>query len=213
MPGCELDHLVVVAPTLERGVEFVAHALGVEPGPGGVHPRMGTHNRLLRLGDGAFLEVIAIDPGAPAPGRPRWFGLDQLGADDAPRLATWVARTDDLAALPAAALAPLGAAATMTRAAREWLITIPADGRPPHGGALPALIQWRTPARSAAFDLPDRGCALAGLTIATPWVDVLRASLSALGFAPLPALVDGPRVALAATISTPRGPRTLGGAS
>jgi hypothetical protein len=39
---------------------------------------MGTHNRLLKLGEGFYLELIAIDPQAPPPGRPRWFGLDRL---------------------------------------------------------------------------------------------------------------------------------------
>ena len=53
-----LDHLVVTAPTLEGGVEYVADCLGVLPVPGGVHPRMGTHNALVRLGTSQYLEVI-----------------------------------------------------------------------------------------------------------------------------------------------------------
>src|SRR5690606_32822306 len=83
-----IDHLVVTAPSLAEGARFVREALGVEPEPGGKHPRMGTHNLLLRLGNDVYLEVIAIDPGAPAPGHPRWFGLDD--APTSPLLATWV---------------------------------------------------------------------------------------------------------------------------
>jgi hypothetical protein len=51
---------------------------------------MGTHNRLLKLGAGRFLEVIAIDPEAPAPGRRRWFDLD------APFMRQRLARGPDL---------------------------------------------------------------------------------------------------------------------
>ena len=38
---------------------------------------MGTHNRVLGMAGGMYLEVIAIDPDAAAPERPRWFGLDE----------------------------------------------------------------------------------------------------------------------------------------
>lgn len=38
--------------------------------------QFGTHNRCLGMEDGIYLEVIAVDPEAPPPSRPRWFGLD-----------------------------------------------------------------------------------------------------------------------------------------
>src|SRR4051812_12900340 len=55
MHPCQLDHLTVTAPTLAQGAAFVRDALGAELQPGGEHPRMGTHNLLLRLGDTLFL--------------------------------------------------------------------------------------------------------------------------------------------------------------
>ena len=61
-----LDHLVVVASTLEAGAQFVEQALGVAPSPGRRHPHMGTHNLLLSLGPAAYLEVAAIDRIRPA---------------------------------------------------------------------------------------------------------------------------------------------------
>ena len=54
-----LDHLVVAAATLEQGVAWCEATLGVTPGPGGTHPTMGTHNRLLALGDALMGERLA----------------------------------------------------------------------------------------------------------------------------------------------------------
>jgi hypothetical protein len=44
-----VDHLVIAAASLEEGVAWCEATLGVTPGPGGEHPLMGTHNRLLRI--------------------------------------------------------------------------------------------------------------------------------------------------------------------
>src|SRR3989442_15725565 len=129
MPAdCQIDHLVVTAPDLAAGAELVRRSLGVTPQPGGEHARMGTHNSLLKLGDSLYLEVIAPNPDAPRPGRPRWFQLDGQEWVSRPRLATWVARTSDLRSTLAAASEPLGAVEPMSRGDLSWLITIPADG-------------------------------------------------------------------------------------
>jgi hypothetical protein len=48
-PSSTVDHLVVAADSLEQGVKWCEETLGVTPGPGGQHPLMGTHNRLLRV--------------------------------------------------------------------------------------------------------------------------------------------------------------------
>ena len=72
----ELDHLVVVARDLDEGSAFVQNLLYIPLELGGKHDAMGTHNRLLNLGGGVYLEVITPDPDAPAPDRPRWFGMD-----------------------------------------------------------------------------------------------------------------------------------------
>ena len=66
-----LDHLVVVARTLDEGAAWVESRLGAALAEGGKHELMATHNRLLSLGPAAYLEVMAIDPEAPPPARPR----------------------------------------------------------------------------------------------------------------------------------------------
>jgi hypothetical protein len=80
MQHTEMDHLVVVADTLDQGSAWCLATLGAAPVAGGRHPLMGTHNRLLAVSSEVYpktyLEIIAIDPAAPPPGRARWFGMD-----------------------------------------------------------------------------------------------------------------------------------------
>ena len=100
MSAVFVDHLVIGARTLAEGVAWCEATLGVVPGPGGRHPLMGTHNRLLKIAGAAYpdayLEIIAIDPGAPAPARRRWFGLDEVDLRAGPRLLHVVAQGERL---------------------------------------------------------------------------------------------------------------------
>jgi hypothetical protein len=81
-----LDHITVTASSLREGADWVQNALGVIPQAGGEHPRMDTHNLLMRLSESTFLEIIAINPAAPAPSRPRWFDLDRRAPDAPPTI-------------------------------------------------------------------------------------------------------------------------------
>lgn len=212
MAPCFVDHLTVTAPTLEAGMGFVEAALGVRLQAGGQHQRMGTHNRLLRLGESLYLEVIAPDPDLLRPARPRWFGLDEWPAGAPPRLATWVARCDDIHAALAAATEDLGEPMPMERAALQWLITIPADGRLRLGGLAPSLIQWQVP-QHPAVGLADVGCSLAQLEARAPEpkrVEALLASLGLQAAVAVTACTAEQTPQLVAHIDTPRGRRTLG---
>jgi len=209
--GCQIDHIVITAPDLVAGAELVRRSLGVRPQPGGEHARMGTHNSLLRLGESLYLEVISPNPDAPKPGRPRWFELDEVKPDTPPRLATWVARTDDIRSTLAACSEPLGNVEPMSRGELNWLITIPSDGSLPLGGIAPTLIEWHTEAHPAAR-LREAGCSLVRLEAfhtEAPRISALLRSISVeaeISVAPLPA---GKRPYLVAHIQTPNGPRKL----
>ena len=207
MRAVRIDHLAITAPTLQAGSDAVFAQLGVRPQAGGRHARMGTHNLLLRLGEALYLEVIAVDPEAPAPARSRWFGLDTLEPDTRPRLACWVARTDDIVA----AALPLGEVLPMSRGALDWRITVPADGSLPLGGAAPTLIQWDTPAHPAA-SLSDAGCTLLALELRHPEPARVQAVLDGLGLAE-PGVALSLRAAaepgLVAQVRTPQGSRRL----
>ena len=161
----ELDHLIVAARALDEGAAWIEERLGVAPVPGGKHALMGTHNRLLGLGRRVYLEVIAIDPGAPAPARPRWFELDtprmQQRLEYGPALIHWVMRTGAIEEDARSCPEPLEIL-SLARGDYRWRIGVPADGRIPCGGRCATLIQWEGN-RHPADNLPDSGCRLLDL--------------------------------------------------
>jgi hypothetical protein len=187
-----LDHLVVAARTLEEGAAWLAQCLGAATVPGGKHAGMGTHNRLLSLGGRTYLEVIAIDPEAPAPARPRWFGLDrpevQAALAKSPRLLHWVCRCDDLEAARVVAPGAFGTVLPFARGDYRWRITVPDDGAPPMQGELPTLIEWEGD-RHPSDDLPESGCVLRRLTVELPEGAESSAPLIRLGVLPPVAVV------------------------
>ncbi len=171
-----LDHLVVTADRLKRGVAQVERALGLTMSGGGAHPVMGTHNRLLSLGPADYLEVIAVDPAAPKPDRARWFDLDRQGPGAA--LTHWALRVDDLEAALARAPSGAGEAVALTRGAYSWRMGIPTDGRLPFDGLIPGLIEWNGAHPAPA--LPDTGARLVTLELTHPDADALRRALAPL---------------------------------
>ncbi|QRF58515.1 VOC family protein [Variovorax paradoxus] len=222
----EVDHLVIAAASLAEGVAWCEATLGVVPAPGGAHPLMGTHNRLLNVASEAYprayAEIIAIEPGQ-APSRPntrRWFDLDdaelQAGlAQHGPRLIHFVARVPDArAAIQALAReehaqidrGQLLEASRDTAAGRlEWQIAVRDDGQRLFYGALPTLIQWGPVHPVDA--MPASGLALRSLHATHPRAPALSAALSAIGLRALQ--VDAGPPNLVAVFDTPRGPVTL----
>jgi hypothetical protein len=160
-----LDHLVAAARTLDEGSDWLLERLGVRPVEGGKHAFMGTHNRLLRIGPREYLEVIAVDPDAPPPSRPRWFALDtpemQERLEQGPALIHWVVRSDDIDRDARAWPDALEVIAA-SRGDYRWRIGIPADGHIPCGGRCATPIQWDG-ALHPADRLPDSGCRLVEL--------------------------------------------------
>ena len=156
-----LDHLIVAARDLDEGAAYLRERLGVDMVPGGKHATMGTHNRVLSLGPGVYLEVIAIDPDAPAPASPRWMALDAAGMrallDRGPALIHWVERTDDLEG-EARGLGTTFEIRSFERGPYRWRMALPRDGSLPGRGLQPTLIQWE--GMHPADRLPDAGCRL-----------------------------------------------------
>lgn len=207
-----VDHLVVAAPTLEAGAAWCESTLGVVPGPGGRHPLMGTHNRLLKLSSAAFpdcyLEIIAVDPDAPKPARPRWFGLDAIDLAAGPRLIHLVARSTMLDmhrwGLITVGLKPgdpVSASRETPQGRLDWQILVRDDGSLGCGGALPTLIQWQ--GRHPTEAMADSGVALQSLALA----GLPPRAAEVLRLRGVTRSESGP--ALRAVLRTPRGDVTL----
>lgn len=203
-----LDHLVVAARTLPEGRAWLEGRLNVPTQPGGEHEQFGTHNALLSLGGAAYLEVIAVNPQAPAPARPRWFGLDapelRGRLEDGPLLLHWVARVPSLDGLD---LSPFGEALDLARGENRWTLTVPGDGSLPGGGVRPSLIRWHTPPPPTR--LPGAGVRLLTLRLGTPDPDGLRGVLNTLNFVGEVEVYEAPQPELEAMLETPEGPVTL----
>ena len=197
-----LDHIVVVAETLSEGTDFVADALGVPLQMGGEHGFMGTHNSLLSLGRDAYLEVIAINPDAPAPDRARWFGMDEFKG--APRLTNWVCSSDDMERDLAAAAAGMEEVIDASRGDLRWRMAVPSTGQYPFGGTFPGMIEWQSAVQPQAI-LVDLGVRLTGLRIAHPEVKALKQALTELDSSAPVEFVHGPEPRLVANFVTRAG--------
>ena len=190
----QLDHLVIAARTLEEGADFVAAKLGAEMTGGGAHPLMRTHNRLLNLWGGAYLEVIAIDPNAEPTETPRarLYALDDPALrqrlEAGPQLVHWVTKVNRpklLRRWQAQYPERIPAVVPLTRGGNAWDLTVPVDGAFPAwqgvgDGLLPSLIQWDTPLHPSE-SLPETGIALKSLTGFHPRAHLISEQLAWLG--------------------------------
>lgn len=172
----QLDHLAVVARSLEEGKAFVEATLGLEMQPGGQHVRYGTHNLLLGLEEGLYLEVIAVDPAAPAPAEPRWFDLDRF--DGAPRLHNWICRCEDMSATLPQLPAGSGKVVDLARGDLRWQMAVPETGRLPFHEVAPALIRWQ--GAHPAPRLQQSGARLEELVLCHPDIAALQAVIDPL---------------------------------
>lgn len=177
-----IDHILYACSDLERGIDEIEDLLGVRPVPGGRHPQYGTHNALLSLGPGVYLEVIARDPGLPAP---QQGALLEIPASGDSHLVTWALRVADVRqAAESARKAGIrfGAVESGSRdkpdgSTISWTLTDPYAM--PMDGAMPILIDWGDTVHPSGV-VPSGG-ELLELSIEHPDHEAVRDALSVLG--------------------------------
>lgn len=201
----KLDHLAITCADLAEGSAWVEQALRVPLQPGGQHARYSTHNRLLALGPGEYLEVIAPDPTAPRPKHPIWFGLGQAGK---PSLGNWIVQVPDLSAAMLTAPKTAGEMVALERGDLKWRIAVPPDGTLPLGGAYPTFIEWQGTAAHPSTRLTDLGVRLTALDISHPDAAYLTETMGQTLADPRIRFHPG-RLAIKATFNTPAGERHL----
>lgn len=214
--NARVDHLVVGAADLDQGAHWCRRTFGVEPGPGGQHALMGTHNRLLRVATvnhpRAYLEIIAIEQAAARPAdRSRWFDLDDGGLQAQlarePRLIHWVVQVPDLAAaldawrrLGIERGEPVTASRMTPRGLLQWQISIRRDGQRLYDGCLPTLIQWGD--MHPVPTMAESGVTLQDVCVRHPRADELRSALDSID---LPVRVEQGPALLRAVFQAPAG--------
>ncbi|MBX2868421.1 MAG: VOC family protein [Acidiferrobacterales bacterium] len=167
----KVDHFAIGASDLEQGAAFLVSQCGVTIPRGGKHDAMSTHNCVSQAGNGAFLEIISIDPDAPDPGRARWFSLDdpatQAKLANSPAALCWVVGTDHLDEVVSRSPIDLGEVITFTRGDRSWRLTVPKDGSLPENGLIPSFIEW-SPGPHPSENMQDVGLTLESVRITHP---------------------------------------------
>jgi hypothetical protein len=223
----QIDHLVVMAPSLDVGVQWCEATLGITPSAGGEHEKYGTHNRLFKIATPqfplAYFEIIAINPEAVIPKRlqvTRWFDMDdavlQKTIAQEPRLVHFVSSTDDIKAARHALRTQGIERGQIVHASRKsskgmlhWQITVREDGERLFNGCLPTLIQWGKPDAAEPLrlhprnSLPRSGVTLQSLTLHHPSGPKMQTALDAVGLTGVEVLTGSAN--LVATLQTPKG--------
>lgn len=195
----QLDHIAIGCTDLANGVAWAEAKLGVPFEKGGKHALFGTHNRLLGLADGLYLEVIAKNPATPVT-RPTWFDLDNFTGP--PRLANWICRSDDVEKDQTITGPPVA----LSRDDLHWQLTVPDDGSLPMQGGYPSLLKWGDGVTPPSGSLPQSGVRLTRWQVSHPKADWLRDAISL--DTDIVQFQVGP-VGFKATFETPNGTVTL----
>lgn len=184
MPTREIDHIVYTVPNLEAAVADLAKKLGVKPVIGGRHDTQGTKNALVKLNDGAYLEILAADDENTAIPPPRWMGVDVLTG---PKVTRWALKSDDLAAdatilkraEPALGKVKAGSRQRPDGSWLRWELIMPTAT--PEVDVLPFMVDWSKSDVHPYDVLPDMGCSISELTAAHPEPLIVSATLEKLG--------------------------------
>lgn len=199
-----LDHLVVGATTLAEAQAHIEDSLGVAMQPGGQHAVFHTHNTLMGLEDGLYLEAIAPDPDAPAPVRPRWYDLDRFTGSA--RLSNWAAAVTDMESALTQMPEGCGAPVDVARGELRWRMAVSDAGTTPFDTLWPSLIEWPKGVHPAGRLIPT-GVRLKRFTLTHP--DAELAILLARHVSDPRINVETGPVAMQAEFDTPHGPRSL----
>ncbi len=201
-----LDHIILGASDLDRGIDWVEQRTGVRATFGGVHPGRGTRNATLSLGPSCYLEIIAPDPQQSSIS---WF--TQIAGMKEPKLLTWAAHTSDLDALAHSAGAagfPIdgphdGARTRPDGTLLSWRLFHLEDN---YDGLLPFFIEWAPGSVHPATDAPA-GCCLDFLQLQSPHAPELARICQALSIDV--SIEPGEKALMRARLASPKGPVEL----
>ena len=144
----KLDHIVFGATTLEEGTDFIENILQTKLSDIGYHKDMGTHNRVIKISNEVYLEVVAIDPKMNDLKNKKWFNLDnsslQLKLKKSPQIVGYVIENNNR--IP---LKYYDSFFEASRANYRWKFAMPScnnnnlDIEIIETGIIPSLISWK----------------------------------------------------------------------
>jgi hypothetical protein len=175
MASFTIDHIVIGAANLEKATKKVEGLLKTKFSTSGKHSLMATHNRLARLQNSAYMEIIAIDPSASFPKsssqEKRWFSFDsaktQRRLSKGPQPLCWVVAVNNIEQTASNCGYEPGRIIEMSRGDFRWKLTVPDIGELSEDGVLPVLIEWPN-AKNPAEMMPKSGLILKQLLLSHP---------------------------------------------
>jgi hypothetical protein len=205
----EFDHFIYGGRELEPMRRSFASLAGVEAAPGGRHPGLGTHNALTSLGDGVYLELLAVDPEQPRGGDMS----ARLQTFSTPHLFAYMFKGSDLEAAQKV-LERHGIDSDLFDASRRrpdgavlrWRLLVPRDNS--LGDFVPKFIDWMDTPHPSRTTAP--GCRFESFSMGHPQSGELDGLLRELGAEMTVQHADRPYMHL--KIETPRGPLVLSSA-
>ncbi len=178
-----IDHIVMAVPNLDMAVTDFYERTGVRPVIGGRHTALGTANALIGLDNGAYLELLAVDPATHIQ-PPRWMGVDLITT---PRITRWALKSDDIhrdvAPLrrydPSLAAVQKGQRKMTTGDMLEWSLTMPLPA--PIVEVAPFFLDWSRSSHHPADKL-ESACTLTSIKFTHPPSDDLDVLFAHIGF-------------------------------
>lgn len=144
-----LDHIVFGSFTLDEGTKFVENILQAKLSEIGYHKDIGTHNRVIRISEKVYLEVIAIDPKTSNLNNRKWFNLDnsklQSKLKKSPQVIGYVIENDDVSITKY-----YDPFFESSRDIYKWQFAMPTfknnilDSEIIEAGMIPSLISWKS---------------------------------------------------------------------
>lgn len=200
----KIDHLVYCVPDLGKSMQELSELMGAKIFYGGQHQTLGTHNALLNLGNGAYLELLAIDEKNTAIPPPRWMGIDFF---EKAMITRWAIKSNDLAsdvAILKKANPKMGEVFAGSRKRADgtllsWEMVKPLAT--PVVEILPFMVNWKGSVHPTQ-SLPDI-CKLVEIRAIHPQPDMMASTLNSLNVAI--ELKLGKVASLQAIIETPNG--------
>jgi hypothetical protein len=179
----KVDHIVLAVPDLDEASDWFEKISGIRPVFGGYHANQGTKNALVNLGNGCYLELLAVDHENTQITAARWMGIDLLS--DQPLITRWSLKADDLdddskvikTYHPAMGVVHQGQRKTTSGHLLSWQMTLPLAE--PLVELVPFMTDWQTSDFHPTDQLPEQ-CRLLELSLSHPNPPAIQPTLHAL---------------------------------